>query len=286
LPDEIHKINLSFIVNKFDKRRGGTAGNVSYTLGLLETKNILFSAAGKDFPEYKKPFNHMPVNLDHVLIDPSQFTATGFAMTDKTNNQIWGYFYGAAESIGKMDVTSVAKKKDIVLIGPSGAKASMQLLKQCIQGEIAYMFDPGFILTQISDADLEMGISGAEFIVGNDYEVDLMKKRVKNWDNVVKDKTVITTLGEKGAQIKIGDKIYTVSPAHPMRVVDPTGAGDAWRAGFLAGIERGYDYLVSGQIGSVAASYAIEHYGTQEHTFTVKQFTDRYRQVFGSEVEL
>src|SRR5258706_13370298 len=128
LPDQIHKINLSFIVNMFAKRRGGTAGNVSYNLALLTTPNILFSVAGKDFAEYKKSFPKSHVaDLDHVVVDEKNYTATGFAMTDKSNNQIWGYYYGAADGISSLNLQKVAKKNDIVLIGPSGAKGSMSI---------------------------------------------------------------------------------------------------------------------------------------------------------------
>src|SRR5947207_130961 len=154
LPDQIHKINLSFIVDTFAKRRGGTAGNVSYSLGLLDTKNILFSVAGKDFTEYKKALRELPIDISKVVIDKKDYTATGFAMTDKTDNQIWGYFYGAADGIADLKLKIVAKKNDLVLIGPSGAKGSVSLLKQCVELDLLYMFDPGFILTQVSDTDL------------------------------------------------------------------------------------------------------------------------------------
>jgi len=286
LPDQLHKINLSFIVNKFAKRRGGTAGNVSYNLGLLETSNILFSVAGKDFPEYKKAFASMKINTDHVNVDKDNYTATGFAMTDRKDNQIWGYFYGAAEGIKELKLDKVAKKNDLVLIGPSGAEGSMSLLRQCVQLHIAYMFDPGFILTQVSDEDLEFGVKHAKYLIGNDYEIEIIKKRIKTWKEYFSEKIIITTLGEKGAVIFDHGNEFTVCPVKVTRVVDPTGAGDAWRAGFLAGLQRGFDLQTCGQMGSVAASFAIEEYGTQEHKFTKNQFKKRYQDNFGSVIEL
>src|SRR3989344_4143139 len=131
LPDQTHKINLSFIVNKFARRRGGTAGNASYSLGLLKAPHILFSVAGRDFEEYKKDFQKFNNSLDHVSIDKDNYTATGFAMTDKKDNQIWGYFYGASDKIATLKLKKLAAKKDIVLIGPSGAKGSMSFVRQC-----------------------------------------------------------------------------------------------------------------------------------------------------------
>lgn len=286
LSDKIHNINLSFIVNKFAKRRGGTAGNVSYTLGLLKTPNILFSVAGKDFDEYKKVFRKMKIDLSHVLIDTSKFTATGFAMTDQKDNQIWGYFYGAADRIVELKIEKVAKKDDLVLIGPGGAKGSLSLLHQTIKLRIAYMFDPGFILTQISDKELEFGVKQAKYIIGNDYELNLIKKRVKNRIGFSPEKIIITTLGDNGAKIDFNNKTIIIPPVKPLSVIDPTGAGDAWRAGFLAGLTRNFNLETCGKIGSTAASFAVEKYGTQEHVFTKREFEKRYRQTFKSVIKL
>jgi len=238
LPEQIHKINLSFIVNKYAKRRGGTAGNASYSLGLLAIPHILFTVVGKDFAEYKKEFHKLGINLSNIKIDEHEYTSTGFAMTDKNDNQIWGYFYGASEAIKDLDLKTVAKKDDLVLIGPAGAKGSMSLVKQCIALEIPYMFDPGFILTQVSNEDLVLGVRGAQIIIGNDYEIALIKERVKDWQEFFPQKTVITTLGEKGALINDKGKVYEIKAGKYKEMVDPTGAGDAWRAGFFGGFGK------------------------------------------------
>lgn len=286
LKDQLHQINLSFIVNNFAKRRGGTAGNVSYSLGLLHVPHTLFSVAGSDFDEYKKAFEKLGVDVSHVQIDPSQHCSTGFAMTDKSDNQIWGYFYGASEKIKDLALSTVAKKGDIVLIGPSGSAGSMSLLNQCIEQKIDYMFDPGFILTQVSDEDLLRGIENATYIIGNDYEINVIKKRVKDWNDFFSKKIIITTQGEKGATIEERGQTHEIKSCPPAQVVDPTGAGDAWRSGFLAGLTKNLDLQICGQIGAVAASYAIEKYGTQEHTYTKEEFLNRYRQTYGTVIEL
>ncbi|MEK7534686.1 MAG: PfkB family carbohydrate kinase [Patescibacteria group bacterium] len=241
LPNQTHNINLSFIVNKFARRRGGTAGNVSYSLGLLKIPHILFSVAGKDFGEYKRAFKRLDISTDHVLVDKTNYTATGFAMTDKKDNQIWGYFYGAAERIPELRLKKIASKKDLVLIGPSGAKGSMSFVKQCVDLAIPYMFDPGFILTQVNNNDLKFGVSHAKYIVGNDYEISMIKSRIRDWGKLFKGKIIITTLGEKGSKIESKGLVYKIKSAKLKKVVDPTGAGDAYRAGFLAGLDRGFD---------------------------------------------
>lgn len=293
LPDQTHKINLSFIVNKFARRRGGTAGNVSYSLGLLKIPHILFSVAGKDFGEYKRVFKRLDISTDYILIDKTNYTATGFAMTDKKDNQIWGYFYGAAEKISQLKVKNVARlaaeratRNDLVLIGPSGAKGSLSFVKQCVDLGIPYMFDPGFILTQVNDRDLEFGVGHCLYLIGNDYEINLIKKRMIKWRSLLKNKSIITTLGDKGSVIESKGLVYKIKPAKPKKAVDPTGAGDAYRAGFLAGMEKDFDIKTCGQMGSVASSYAVEEYGTQEHRFTLDDFKNRYRQMFGSLIEL
>lgn len=286
LPDQLHAINLSFIVNKFERRRGGTAGNASYTLGLLKNKHILFSYAGKDFAEYTKGFTKLGIPTNFVKIDRKTYTATGFAMTDKKDNQIWGYFYGAAVNIPQLVLKNVANKKDLVLIGPSGAAGSMSFVNQCISSGIPYMFDPGFILTQVSNADLKLGIQHAMYVIGNDYEINLIKSRIKNWKKIFATKIIITTLGDKGAKIEDKGRTFDIPIAKISDVVDPTGAGDAWRGGFLSGIEKGFDMQTCGQMGAIASAYAVESYGTQEHFYTKKSFVNRYRQNFKSLLEL
>jgi adenosine kinase len=286
LPEHIHNINLSFIVNKFFKRRGGTAGNVSYTLGLLQTPHTLFSYAGSDFDEYETAFRNIGIDTSHVKIDKTQYTATAFAMADKKQNQIWGYFNGAAGNNEKLQLKSIAKKTDLVLIGPQGVEGSMSLVKQAIKLGIPYMFDPGFILTQVKNNDLELGLTHAKYIIGNDYEIKLITDRIKTWEKIFVDKGVITTLGENGAEIVAKGKKIRIKPVKVTQVASTTGAGDAWRGGFLAGLERGFDLQTAGEMGAVAGSFAVEHHGTQEQTYTKSLFTKRYKDAYNKTLVL
>lgn len=279
-----HSINISFTASKFARRRGGTGGNASYGLGILATPHILFTVAGRDFAEYKRAFQKFGIETKHILIDKKAYTATGFAMTDERDNQIWGFFYGASDRIKELDLRKVGKKGDLVLLGPGTAAGSMTFVKQCIEMGLSYMFDPGFLLTEINNEELRTGIEHAAFIVGNDYEMSVLRSRIKNFRNLVKDKIVITTFGRKGALIERKSDKYHITPVIVKNVVDPTGAGDAWRAGFLAGLSRNYDLQTCGQMGSVSAAYAVEHYGTQEHKFTKSQFTKRYKDAYNTEI--
>ena len=286
LPDQIRNVNLSFIVSNFARHRGGTAGNVSYAMSLLHTSHLLYSFAGKDFDGYRKELKKLGIVQKGVKIDKTRHTATGFAMTDKSNNQIWGFYYGASLRNSELVLDKVAKKNDLVLVGPQGAKASINLIKQAVKLNVPYMFDPGFILTEVSNTDLELGVRKAKFIVGNDYEIHVMKDRIKKWDEIVKDKVIITTLGAKGVLIKSKGQIHKVRAAKVKTVFSTAGAGDAWRGGFLAGFSRGYDLEICAKMGCIASAYVVEHFGTQEYYYTKKQFQSRYRQNYGSLVEL
>ncbi len=286
LPDQTHNINLSFIVNKFARRRGGTAGNASYTLGLLKTPHLLLSYAGNDFRDYKKKFTQLKINTSYVFIEKDEHTATGFAMTDKTQNQIWGYYYGAGAKNTKLDLAMIKEPIDLVLIGPQGAQGSLNFIRQCITYHIPYMFDPGFILTEVSNRDLSLGMNHAKIIIGNEYEINLIRSRVKNFKELLKQKIIITTQGDKGAEISDKGKKIMIKPVKLEAIVSTTGAGDAWRGGFLAGMQRNYDLLTCGQMGAVAGAFAVAKFGTQEHTFTIKEFRKTYRQAYGSLLHL
>ncbi len=285
LPENGKNINISFVADKFARRRGGTAGNVSYTLGLLQTPHLLYSYAGSDFTDYRKDFEKLGIDLSGVRIDESESTALGFAMSDKRQNQIWGFYYGAANKNKTLKLSRVAKKNDLVLIGPQGADASMSLVRQCIDLEIAYMFDPGFILTQVTDKDLEDGLEHASYIIGNSYEIEVMKKRVSRFVVFEKQAVVIETRGKDGAFVNDMGKTHKIKPVR-VKAISTVGAGDAWRSGFLAGIQKGFDILTCSEMGSVAGSFAVEKVGTQEHEFSKKEFAKRYKDTYNKELVL
>lgn len=285
LPDQIHNLNLSFIVDNYAKRRGGTAGNASYALHLLGVPNILYSYAGKDFREYTDELQKLGVILQGVHIDKDAYTATGFALTDQSDNQIWAYYYGAAEKNETLSLKDVAHAGDLVLVGPQGAKGSMHFIDEAIAMNLQYMFDPGFILTQVSDADLKRGIDTCAYLIGNEYEFELIKSRIQNWKKVFEGKVIITTLAEEGALIQKDSEIYKI-PVVKTTVATTVGAGDAWRGGFLAGITHGYDLQTCGQMGSVAGAYAVESAGTQDYFYTKEDFVERYKKNFNSSITL
>lgn len=285
MPEKIHQLNLSFLVNNLKKQRGGTAGNIAYNLSLLNMPSSIVGSAGHDFSEYKKFLQKSSVDTSKIKISKDKFSSSAFIMTDKVDNQIIGFYPGAMSDSHALSLHGV--KTDFVVISPNDTKAMIKFARECQESGLAFMLDPGMQLPSLTVHNLKKLISGATILIGNDYEIALLKKK-SNLDEVSllkQVKILITTLGAKGSIIQTNDERIQVKAGNPKKVLDPTGAGDAYRAGFLAGYLKGFNLKTCGQMGSVASCYAVEKYGTTQHTFTVKEFSQRYKQNFGEELK-
>lgn len=288
LADKIHSINISFIVDKYEKRYGGTAGNISYNLSLLKTSPILIAAVGNDFRDYRRWLIKKEVNVDHVKIYSRANTALGFAMTDLADNQIWSYCYGALKNSAKISLKQIKRPVDMLIISANHLNAFKHFTDEAIELKMPYMYDFGMILTMLGKKDLLFGLEHADIVIANDYEVAMMLKKTNLTKKEIlkKVKILITTLGEKGSVIETKNQSYRIRVAKPTKVIDPTGAGDAYRAGFMAGFVRNFDLKTCGQMGAVAAVYTVEKYGTTTHQFTMKEFCDRYKKNFKEKLVL
>lgn len=286
MPDKIHQINLSFLVNNLTKQKGGTAGNISYTLALLKNPVSILAVAGADFADYEKFLQETGVDTSQIKISKNP-TSSAYIMTDTADNQITAFHPGAmneAETLSLQDI-----KTDLVVISPNNPKTMVKFAKECQSSGTDYMLDPGMQLPALNPEELKSMVNGATILIGNDYEMELLREKLalsKVEGLLEQVKILITTLGEKGSVIQTKDQTIRVDPAKPAEVLDPTGAGDAYRAGFLTGWTKGLDLKVSGQIGSLAACYAIEKYGTINHKFTIEEFCERYKSNFGTELKL
>jgi adenosine kinase len=285
--DKIHSINVSFTTEKLRKEFGGTGANQAYTLGLLKEKVYLSSSAGKDFSDFNTYLRKAGVNTSLVKSYKTELTSAGFVITDIGNNQIWGFSLGAGRFSESIPLVKQIQKfnPSMCLLAPNASLFSYA--KACVTTKTPYVFDPAFYIPQIKPAELFFGVKNARIIFGNDYEIGLMKSifkknKLSNWET---DQIWITTLGVKGSIVSYmekGERIEkNIAIAKPKKVVDPTGAGDAFRAGFVAGYVKGYDLKTCGQMGATASSFVIEKYGTINHRFTVKEFWNRYRKNFG-----
>ncbi|MGD0765150.1 MAG: PfkB family carbohydrate kinase [Dehalococcoidia bacterium] len=284
MPDKIHILNVSFIMQTFTKEFGGTAGNISYSLGLLGVPTLIVASAGYDFQDYSKHLGTI-TNLDvtGIRVFKDIPTAQGFVTTDKNDNQIWGFYEGAMKKNRAISLKNLLKDGDFVVISPNDPVATIKFVKESVQHNIPYLFDPAFNIPHLTKEDLEFSAENASIVIGNDYEIELIKRRLDLRNLPQTNQIWITTLGSRGSIIRMGKKEWKIPPAKPKSVIDPTGAGDAYRAGFLSGFVRDLPLWACGRLGSLTAAYTVEKHGTQTHRFGVKEFKDRFKVNFGAD---
>lgn len=291
MPDKIHKISLSFLVDKLNKQFGGTAGNIAYTLKLLGIEPTILASAGDDFAPYKEFLEHHNISTRSIALHHQVSTSAYFVVTDRDDNQIGSFYVGAGTYAKDLSLKKVkpfqAKRfnlmKPFVVLAPTDPTAMKQYAKECQSLHLSYLYDPAFQIATFTAEELREGIEGAALLIGNDYEISLVEDRldISHEELLIMGPTIVTTLGPKGSTIETRKEAIHVKPAKPKNVSDPTGAGDAYRAGFLAGYLRGFDLELCGQMGSVASVYTVETYGTVTHHFTQKEFINRYKENFG-----
>lgn len=283
LPEHLEKISLSFLVDSMVRQRGGTAANIAYNLALLKGKPRLFATAGEDFPEYRDWLESKGVDTAGVKIVPGTYTASFFANTDRSNAQIASFYPGAMACAGEISLCSLSgAKPDLVIISPNDPGAMVQYAAECRELGIPYLYDPSQQLVRMQREDIRRGAEGAMCLFVNDYEYELLQKHsgLTQKDLLRHLKFMVVTLGEKGSIITVGDQEYHVPIAPAKEILDPTGVGDAYRAGFLTGYRMGWDWELCGQTGALAATYCLEKRGTQNHSYTPAEFTRRFREHF------
>ena len=283
LPEHMQRVSLSFLVDSMDKRRGGCAPNIAYTLALLGEHPYLMATAGQDFPEYDAWLQAAGVDTSLVRQVPDKFTASFFCSTDAENNQIASFYTGAMANSAELSFRTVADP-GLVIVSPNDPAAMIQYAEECRTLDLPYIFDPGQQCARMSGDELRDGIAGARVVICNDYEFELIRQKTGMGEDdilAVAD-SLIVTRGEHGCTIHQTSGHTTVKAVAPRQVVDPTGVGDAFRGGLMKGMATGLPLDVSAQLGSVAATYALEHLGGQSHAYSVEEFQNRYQQHFGA----
>jgi adenosine kinase len=284
LPEHVQRVSLSFLVESMDKRRGGCAPNIAYTLALLGERPSLMATAGEDFGEYRQWLDKAGVDTSLVRQVTGKFTASFFCSTDQANNQIASFYTGAMADAGQLSFRT-AGECGLAIISPNDPGAMIQYSEECRTLAIPYIFDPGQQCTSMSGGELEDGIVGAHLVICNDYEFELVRQKTgfDEADVLQKANALIITRGEQGSSVFTarGGRIDVPAVA-PRRVVDPTGVGDAFRGGLMKGMALGVPYETAARIGSVAATYALEHLGGQSHSYTWHEFAARYEEHFGA----
>ncbi|MGA8014715.1 MAG: carbohydrate kinase family protein [Candidatus Dormiibacterota bacterium] len=284
LTDKTHLINVSFLVNRLERRRGGTAANIAYTLALLGERPLLCAAVGSDFTEYGASLSRSGVDTSAVLGCDDVPTASCFITTDHEDNQITAFFPGAMARAVDIDLRFTEGVEHVV-VAPDAPDGMAAHIAQAREMGVKLVFAPAQQIPAIADSTLVAGLDAAWLVVGNDYELELVRNRVgRDIEALAERSLVALTRGARGSEIHGHGQVIRV-PAVPARqVVDPTGAGDAYIAGLLAGLRRHLDLELAGRMGSLAATYAVEQHGPQAHRFSLAEFAARYRGVFGREM--
>ncbi len=289
LPDQIHQISLSFLVDAMRKQRGGCAPNVAYSLALLGERPTVMATVGQDFSDYRAWLDRAGVDTSAVVEIEDEFTSSFFVNTDLENNQIASFYAGA---MAKADLLSFHNLDhdavQLAIISPNAPPAMHKYACECQELGIPYIYDPSQQIVRLSGDELLNGMRGAKMLIVNEYEFGLIKSKTGLSDEQVLalPETTIITRGEQGSMIHTDGDVLFVPVAPPVQVKEPTGAGDAYRAGIMKGMLRGYPWQTTGRIAALAATYVLEQYGTQNHTYSPEEFAARYRQVFGDSPEL
>jgi len=284
LPEKIHVLNVSFTVNGMTEKFGGTAGNIAYALTLLGEKPLILAAIGHDYHRYFEWLARNDITSEGIKIIEEEFTASAYITTDQADNQITGFNPGAMRHPSSLDFDKVNPKESIVIIAPGNLEDMMKYSQTCKERSINYIFDPGQSLPMWNAQDLTRCIEGSSILISNDYELELIIHKIELDRRALlkRTKTIVTTLGEIGSHICTPDCEIDIPAIEPKRVLDPTGAGDAYRAGLLKGLIQGKDIEQCATMGSVCASFAVENYGTQEYSFTPEEFKERLDKCPGS----
>jgi adenosine kinase len=283
LQEHLQRLSVSFLVDSMDKRRGGCAPNIAYTLALLGERPRLMATAGQDFDDYRRWLEAAGIDTSLVKPVPDKFTASFFCSTDVDSNQIASFYTGAMANAGELSFRT-AGDCTLAIISPNDPGAMLQYADECRTLAIPFIWDPGQQCARMSGQELGDGLEGASIVIANDYEFELIRQKTGLDEAAVLARAgaLVVTRGEHGCTVRQpGCAPHHVSAVVPHRIVDPTGVGDAFRGGLMKGIAAGADLETSARIGSVAATYALEHLGGQSHAYSVDEFRRRYEEHFG-----
>ncbi|HNS52590.1 MAG TPA: carbohydrate kinase family protein [Anaerolineae bacterium] len=288
LPDQLEHVSLSFLVDSMRKQRGGCAANIAYSLALLGERPTVMATVGHDFAEYRSWLESMGVDTSATVEIGDEFTSSFFVNTDLENNQIASFYIGAMGCADRLSFHDLMPRPELTIISPNAPAAMIKYARECQDLRIPYIYDPSQQIVRMTGEELVAGVRGARMLIVNDYEFGLIRNctDLSEGELLSLPQTTIITRGAEGSTIYDKGKEFSVPVAPPERIAEPTGVGDAYRAGVIKGMRRGYPWEVTGRIGALAATYVLEQYGTQNHRYTPGAFAERYRQVFGPRPEL
>src|ERR1700678_1533138 len=283
LPDKLHILNVSFLVPEMRREFGGCAANIAYTLHLLGDTALPMAAAGHDFGPYRERLAALGISVEHIKIIDEAFTAQAFITTDLDDNQITAFHPGAMQYAHLNRVGDAGGKVALGIVAPDGRQAMIEHATQFAAAGIPFIFDPGQGMPMFGGEELKTFISQARWVAVNDYEWGLLQQKTGFTvsDITAQVDALVVTQGAEGSVIYTKGGTFRVQCAKPKAVVDPTGCGDAYRAGLIHGLLRGLDWETTGRVASLMGAIKIESRGPQNHRFTEAEFERRYRDNFG-----
>lgn len=282
LADQLHILNVCFLTPEMRREFGGTAGNIGYNLKLLGEEPLVMATVGEDIQPYLERFGELGIPTRLFTRVPGQFTAQAFITTDLDDNQITAFHPGAMNHSHKNHVTPELGAR-LAIIGPDGKEGMLQHARECAASAVPFLFDPGQGLPMFSGEEIREFLRLADYVAVNDYEGKLLEEKTGRKLEVLarEVKALVCTLGANGSLIFAAGKRHEVPCVRADAVVDPTGCGDAYRAGLLYGIARGWDWDSIGKLGAVMGALKIARRGGQNHTATRDEIERRFRGAFG-----
>jgi adenosine kinase len=287
LPDKLHRISVSFLVDEMRRVRGGCAPNIAFAMALLGGRPKLLAAAGRDAADYRDWLSAQGVDCTHMEIFNDVFTASFFVSTDQEQNQIASFYSGAMAKAGELSLSRFDTARVAwVIVSPNDPLAMRRYARECRELSIPFVFDPSQQVARLSGAELREGVDGAAMLICNDYELGVLSQKAEISEEDLRDcaPVVIVTHGADGSTIHVGGRRHAVPPARLHGpALDPTGVGDSYRGGLLRGMTLGLPWDVCGRIASVAAVFCLEAEGPQPPPYAAEAFLDRYRESYGEE---
>ena len=284
LPEKIHILNVCFMVNGLIERFGGTAGNIAYNLALLGEKPVILATGGKDFGPYEDWLIRQELPLEGVRTIAQEFTAGAYITTDQSDNQITGFNPGAMKYPSEYRFDGITPQETLAIVAPGNLEDMLAYSRAYKASQVPFIFDPGQSIPAWEGADLKEMATGALALIVNDYELEMFQKKTGlDESGILKlTPTLLTTKGDVGSAIFTGQGEEAIPVVPAPRVADPTGAGDAYRAGLIKGLVLGLDWPQAARMGAVLASFSVEQQGTQEHQLEPAAFWERYAANFGA----
>jgi adenosine kinase len=287
LPDQIHILNVAFLVPEMRREYGGCAGNIAYNLQLLGGHPMIMATVGDDFAPYASRLENLGLNHSHIRHVEGNFTGQAFITTDLDDNQITAFHPGAM-SMSHLNHVADAKEVTLGIVSPDGRDGMINHAREFAEAGIPFVFDPGQGMPMFSGNELLDFIEQANFVTVNDYEAKMLQDKTgKTLHDIAQRVTaLIITLGADGSLIYADGKQISIPTPKPKAIVDPTGCGDAYRAGLLHGIQKGWDWETTGRLASLMGSLKIASRGGQNHKHTRMELADMYKHHFGSRITL